>query len=173
MPAELATTLTLTDDERLLAAEATVRAYCGWHIAPVRTQTITIRDDRELVVLPSMRVQNVSVVDWLGGPVNPNWWSVDEAGLFWRWLPGSRSTYPDGPAFPNAYRGTLTVTFDSGYDAAPADVTAAVVGLAQRSKANPTGLGSATRGPFAESYASSLFGTDKAVLDRYKLPARL
>ena len=62
MPAELATSLAPTEADRLLQAEALVRGYCGWHIAPSRSETITVRTfGGTSVMLPSLLVTEVAL----------------------------------------------------------------------------------------------------------------
>jgi hypothetical protein len=172
MVAELATTLTpASDEDRLLQAEALVRAYCGWHIAPVRTHTVVVSSFDATLVLPTLRlVEVVSVVASDGTVLDPIDYRADPAGVITR--NGAHVT-PWGYHFGWGHAwGDLTVTYRHGYDTPPADVTAVVQGLASRAKAGTTGLASRTMGPFSESYGADLFGTDREVLARYRLPAR-
>src|SRR5690242_2309236 len=82
------------------AAAETVRADCGWHIAPVATQTVRLRTGRmDSVNLPSLRVLEVlAVTDRDGNPVTG--WDYWEHGVLDR--PGG---FPD----------TISVTFRHGY----------------------------------------------------------
>lgn len=169
MVAELATTLApASDEDRLLQAEALVRAYCGWHIAPVRTQTVVVSSFDATLVLPTLRLVDVlSVVASDGIPLDPADYTAHPAGFI------TRSRYPGPSHFGWGHAwGDLTVTFRHGYDAPPADVTAVVQSLGSRAKAGTTGLASRTMGPFSESYAADLFGTEREALARYRLPAR-
>ena len=63
MPAELATTLHATDEDRLMQAESVVRAHCGWHIAPVREDVVVLdgQGAADVLLLPSLRVTAVAV----------------------------------------------------------------------------------------------------------------
>jgi hypothetical protein len=86
MVAELATTLTpASDEDRLLQAEALVRAYCGWHIAPVRTHTVVVSSFDATLVLPTLRlVEVVSVVASDGTVLDPIDYRADPAGVITR-----------------------------------------------------------------------------------------
>jgi len=164
---ELATTLAEpTDQDRLLQAEAVVRNYCGWHIAPVRTDTVSLLWPQEdtAVVLPTLRLVAVTgVVDSDGNTLDPGFYSSTTQGVLVR-------TYAWSPLLYGW--GYMTVTFTHGYTEVPADVTAAVVNLAKRLRGGSTALLSKTIGPFSESYTPDLLGLDRSVLDRYKLPPR-
>lgn len=177
---ELATTLVATDDDLLLAAEARVRAYCGWHIAPVRQATVVLpwHNVGQSFVLPTLHLVAVtSVVDSQGNVVDPADLTYDTAGLLsvrpdstgWWWR-DSHYTITRDP-LPAQLR-SFTVTFTHGYAQVPADVAAAVRTLATLAKANPNGLSSQARGPFVEQYASAHVQATLATVDRYRLPAR-
>lgn len=175
MPAELATSLgPPTDDDLLLQAEAAVRTYCGWHIAPVRTTTLVLQPRGYTVLLPTLRlVEVVALENNLLELAPPETYSYTSDGVLelpretvptWRAYWGQRYSLAPSP---------ITVTFRHGYDEVPADVAGAVRGLAMRAKGNPGALLSRTTGPFSESYGSDLFGADRGTLDLYRLPARL
>jgi hypothetical protein len=172
MVAELATTLApASDEDRLLQAEALVRAYCGWHIAPVRTHTVVVSSFDATLVLPTLRlVEVVSVVASDGTTVvDPADYRATPAGVITR--TGHLSPWGYHFGWGHAW-GDLTVTFRHGHDTPPADVTAVVQGLASRAKAGTAGLSSRVMGPFQEHFAADLFGTDREALARYRLPAR-
>lgn len=166
MAAELATTLTATDEERLEQAEALVRGYCGWHIAPSREETVTIRArcGRDLF-LPSLHVTAVeSVTDdgsllaveddyrWTGsGVLTRGYWSDTE----------------------------VVVEFTHGYAEVPEDVEAVVQAIARRAVDNPGSLVRETEGPFSRTYSTNenaqyspltLLDSEKEALRRYRLP---
>lgn len=162
MAAELATTLAPeSDDDRLEQAEAAVRAYCGWHIAPSRTETATfIGDGSAAILLKSLHVTGVASVTVDGVLLDSGDYSWSEAGVL---------TRACGPCC-RGWRGSVVVVFTHGYDPVPADVTAAVQGLALRGIDNPKSLKSWTRGPFSETYGDGSDGS--SALNRYKLPPR-
>lgn len=165
--AELAESLTVTEADRLTQAEALVRAYCGWHIAPSRTvEDAVIRGSgTATILLPSLYVTAVAAINdndtdltveddytWSAAGVvtRVGYWSTDE----------------------------VVVSYTHGYEEPPAEVTAVVQAIAQRAVNNPGGQASSRSiGPFAESYGSLATGTALSLLDsemevlrRYRIP---
>lgn len=169
MPAELATSLTATEAERLMQAEALVRGFCGWHIAPARTVTTAqIRGTgRRTLMLPSLYVTAVSAVsdDSTTLTVEDDYtWST--AGILTRH--GLWSTK------------YVTVTYTHGYATTPAEVTAIVQAVAQRAVDNPGSMTRRTVGPFTDAYSATgagqvatlaLLDSEKEALRRYRIPA--
>lgn len=170
MPAELATTLTVTEAERLLQAEALVRSYCGWHIAPSRADAVeTLRGyGGQPLLLRSLHVTAVtSVVD--GGTTLA---LTDD--YVWN---------ANGVIMRVGYWGTgdVVVTYTHGYDEPPADVTAIVQSVAQRAVNNPGSLVRKQVGPFGDTYSQTgfnqslpiaLLDAEKEILDHYRIPPR-
>lgn len=150
------------ETDRLYQAEALVRSYCGWHIAPSRVETFTLDGSGSpLMVLPTLRLTAVTSVTNDGVVVDPATLEWSEAGAlrlpcwgYWTWK----------------YRGVV-VEATHGYDKAPFDLAGAVQAIASRASNNP-GLASQTRGPFSESYVQTFLEPERMVLDRYKLPPR-
>lgn len=89
------------------AGEAAIRAYCGWHVCPVVTETLTLDTSRQrFVKLPSMRVLDVGKVEYLGRDVTGSM-SWSEAGLL-KWKNKFLT-------FDDEYRG-LKITLTHGYE---------------------------------------------------------
>lgn len=108
------------DPDSLDAAVASVRAFCGWHIAPSRTETVTVDSyGSGTVILPSLHVTEVASVTVDGTPVTD--FTSRANGILDTWLWTSRY-YP---------RNGVVVTFTHGYDECPADVREVVVSLAK------------------------------------------
>ncbi len=157
---ELAESLTPADaDERLEQAEGIVRDYCGWHIAPSRTETVRIYGAPlgSPILLPSMYVTAIVSVTDQGTLVDPAAYDFETAGILrrvdgWRWSDGL---------------GVIEVVFTHGYDTVPPAVTRAVQSIASQSA---NGLKSKSAGPFSESYFNDLSPMDRASLSRYRLP---
>lgn len=177
MPSELATTLAASEEDRLVQAEALVRAYCGWHIAPVKVSTWSLGPTGDTaLVLPTLRLVNVlAVVDRLV-TLDPAGYTWDEQGILHL---TARSWYSNETLrrFPTR----VTVQAEHGYDEPPAEVTAVVQAVAQRALDNPGSLTRDAVGPFANVYSASSTGQaaslallieEKQTLGRYKLPAR-
>lgn len=169
MPAELATSLVATEAERLEQAEALVRAYCGWHIAPSRTdvEVTLIGDGSSVLVLPSLYVTAVSELTQGGTAlVADTDYAWSESGVLTSYYWGT---------------GSVVVTFTHGYAEPPADVTAIVQAVAQRALDNPGSRPREQAGPFADTFSQSgfnqapalaLLDAEKAILDRYRIPPR-
>lgn len=182
---ELAPNLDPTPDDRLLQAEAMVRAFCGWHIAPSRDETLVL-DGRGgcNLMLPSLYVTAItSVVENGVDLVEGTDFTWSQAGWVFRssWAGGWWYDAGDyGSSFPipgwwtTQLRGVV-VELTHGYEDVPAEVTAVVQAVGQRLVDNPTGLEQQVVGPFSEKYGTSdaLFSTgDHAVLEHYRLPRR-
>ena len=168
---ELATTLTVTDDDRLLQAEADVRGYCGWHIAPVRTdEVVTVLDPpySTVLMLPTMMLSSVASVTEDGTTVDPTTYTVDPRG----WLTRTDALWSTGP---------IVVTMTHGYATVPADVQGVVQSVAHGAIDGRTGAQSwsRTRGPFAESASYGPTGggrftaAERQTLSRYRIPRGL
>lgn len=117
-------TETLADQDALSAASERVRDHCGWHIAPVITETLTLDGPGgRLLLLPSLRVVEVVSVVNDGVVVTDPEWSAKG------WIYGSWTTKARG----------VVVTLRHGLDACPAAVSAVVSRMARE------GLGSRAR----------------------------
>ncbi len=164
---DLATTLTATEADRLVQAEVLVRAYCGWHISPSRTDTVTVRGTGgNVLLLPTMRLTAVVTVTDDGYSVPAADFDVDSNGYLVRF---------DGYW---SYR-LVVVQFTHGYTPPPADVTAVVQAVGKRALNNPGTLTRHQVGPFSDSYSltganesstTALLESEKRTLMPYKLP---
>lgn len=147
--ADLAPSATATDADILLQAEAIVRGYCGWHISPPESRTVTLEhDDSCELVLPSQFVTSVTSVSYEGTDVTG--WRLTAAGVLKNLYVGC---------------GPVEVEFTSGYaaDAVPPAVTRVVQAIAQRITANP-GAKSVRIGPFSESSDTGLLADEMLAL---------
>lgn len=161
---ELATGPIASDADRLLQAEATVRAHCGWHIAPPRTETLVLDGSASPVLtLPTLHLTDVSAVAVDGVALiagtefawSSSGYLLRLAEAVWPWKPRS-----------------IVVTITHGHPTAPPEVASVVQAIAARMGSNTAGLASKTAGPFSETYATEMFGYERAALDRHRLPAR-
>lgn len=123
----------------LVAAEAEVRRYCGWHIAP----SVTVTEgrfpvgERGLVMLPSLHVTDVETVIVDGRELGPDEYDWEPCGFISRRLP----SWPRDPY--------ARVTFTHGYDQCPADVAHVVFEIASRAIEMPASPArDITAGPF-------------------------
>lgn len=151
----------------LAAATQAVQDYCGWHIAPSRTTTVTlVPTASDTLMLPSMYVTDVAsvVVRDTALPVEEYSWT--EHGVVTR-RPG---WYVVDPVLDG-----VTVTFTHGYVDFPANVLQVIVALAQRSIDNPSGrtrsdVPGTLSDVFAVVGAIPMTGYDKDNLAAYRIP---
>lgn len=165
-PEQLATWRSGDPGLLVAAAEAAVRGYCGWHIAPERADDALAVDGSGAQVqpLPTLHLTGVAGVtevdaDGVAQTVDLADVQWSEAGYLWRATP-----------WTCRLRG-LTATITHGYADVPPEVQAVVLDLAESMKG---GLGGATRrqvGAVSVQYATEQMTTlHRMVLDRYKLP---
>lgn len=110
-------------DASVRSASEQIRALCGWHVAPVISETLTLDSHGGKVVwLPTRRVVNVTAVRDVSGdsPRELSGWRWSQDGLLS--VPGS---------LPCGFR-VLEVDLEHGYDACPADLLPVVAGRTSR-----------------------------------------
>lgn len=137
------------------AAAESVRAECGWHIAPHLELTIKVRTGgADTVLLPSLKVVVVlSVVDQDGAAVTG--WESWENGVLER---------PGG--FPNV----VTINFVHGYPRCPKDLLGII---AERASASAAGrVKSESLAGRSVSLDSGYDPVTAPILNTYKLGAR-
>jgi hypothetical protein len=112
----------------LAAAEAVVRKYCGWHIAPVVIQDLVLDGTGTAsLFVKSLRLLNVSAATVDGT-------ALDVATLEW-----SEAGYLRIPgAWPDKLR-SVRLTIEHGFDDVP-DVVSVIRSIAARASASPTGV---------------------------------
>ena len=140
--------------------QALIRAYCGWHVAPVITETVTVDGPgKDVLCLPTLHL--LDLVDVLNDttPVQPEW---------------SQAGFARRVCWTGKLRG-ITATLTHGYDDCPLEVVAAGRRLTQTAS---MATGSSIRvGAVSISggQVDSSSGIDpycSAILDRYRLPGR-
>lgn len=160
------------DDPRvqplLDGAEAAVRRYCGWHIAPVTTQTIKLDGPGgSLLSLPTLRLVDITALSEVGNDLDVDELEWSEKGMIRR-----RSG-----CWTDRFRG-LVITMEHGFDSAD-DVKQIIQQVVANAIASPLGATSESAGALSVSWAStapgvsgglSLLARDFAVLDMYRLP---
>jgi hypothetical protein len=167
---ELVSDLAPTEDDRLMQAEAIVRAYCGWHIAPSRTETVRLRgDSRASIILPSLHVTDVASVtigSVLADPTTYDWGTNGVISM----------RYRGNDYDPQCHWGyaAVTVTYTHGYIDPPADVSGVVQAMAKRAMDSATQQVSQV-GQVIFSQPGVLLTLHSQqdeikVLDRYRLP---
>ena len=105
-------------DARIAAVTAWVRRFCGWHIAPSVTETITVNGSgTRIIALPTMHLTDVASVTEHGRPVPVEWTEVGLIRHPGRWSDSWRS---------------VEVEFTHGFDEAPADLVSVIIDAALR-----------------------------------------
>lgn len=169
MALELTAGLAATEEDRLLQAEAAVRSYCGWHIAPSRTEELTLDAQwSSVLMVPSLYVTDVSAVTDDGT-------LADVTGYTWR----QNGTIELHSGYWTNRK--VVVALTHGYDEVPLEVEGVVRAVAQRTLDNPGSVVREQAGPFNVTHAQTgfnqvvpgaLLDAEKAILDRYKIPPR-
>lgn len=151
------------DPTELAKAEAAVRAYCGWHVAPVATQALALDGNGGTrIILPSLRVVSVDAVVVDGVTITDPEWSA--SGV----LHGRFSERPR----------SVEVVLTHGYETPPAELVAILLDMASGDTSGEAPIASKRLGDFQVSYATgadslsgaSVAASARTVLDRYRLP---
>jgi hypothetical protein len=151
------------------ATEAVIE-YCGWHIAPVLTETVTVDGTGTLIqTLPTMHLVelvslaergvdlDVSRVDWSTNGVMEKRW---------------------GSGWTSRRRGIIA-EITHGFELTPAWVVTLICAMAGRAYVTPAGIAQESSGGESITYASSaaappatltLLPMDRRMLDRIRVP---
>ncbi|CAM3038812.1 hypothetical protein [Skermania piniformis] len=152
--------------QRIAEVVAAVRTYCGWHIAPARTETLVVDGPGGPVLqLPTLHVTAVESVTELGKPLTAS------AGYSWS-ARGSLRRQPRGTWWTDEYR-AIEVRLTHGHPVAPADIVGVVMDRALTAAASPAGQPAEKMGPFefggSAGTAAAFLDSQYAILDRYRL----
>lgn len=142
------------------AGLAAVRAWCGWHIAPNRTEVVQVEGDGgRVLLLPSLLVTDVeTITDEAGSDVTSFKWRANGVVRGW-WR----------------RHDLYSVTLTHGYETLPSELTEVI------NQINTDGVGSRVLsgksvGPFSESYGSADLESQplsvRSIIARYALPSR-
>lgn len=155
------------DQARLDGIVAEIRAYCGWHIAPAITETITLDGTgADIVQLPTLCLNSITSVIECGV-------GLAEGSYEWSRDGTLRRRYP----WTARYRG-IVVEANHGHATVPANIASVVLDAVGSALAVGVGEDSdqpETMGPFAFGARSGGVVFNAAqyrVLDRYRLPLR-
>ena len=168
--------MALTEGEARARAEATVRAHCGWHVAPVKDETITLDGPGTgALLLPSLHVVDVLTITEDGAELTP---AIDYS---WS-VSGAVRRYPESWRVDSQGRWTgnfraVVVELTHGFDQWPLDVLAVIDRLVARAMSgagvlSQVGAVSFATGQDGLPLSDSLSTTDKAALGPYVLPFR-
>lgn len=140
-----------------------IRDYCGWHIAPSVTETLTVDGPGlRTLLLPSLRITAVAAVTQDGTAVPATEWEWSELGML---------RHRSG-VWTDRWRG-ITVTLTHGYDTAPAGVLGVILDVVSDAVATPLGGGPEKVGPFEfpAGGGTAFRAHQLAVLNRYRAAA--
>lgn len=154
----------------LAGASAAIRRYCGWHVAPVVTETLTLDGPGGRVL--SLPTLNVSAV----GPVVEDTTSLTDSTDY-RWSADGSVKRKSG-YWSDDYR-ILTVTLTHGYFLQDVpDVVRVILAVVARELSSPTGATREQAGAVSVSWAISSPGVsggiallqhERDVLDHYRI----
>lgn len=156
------------DDDRtawlLAAALAAARGYCGWHVTPSRTETITVDGSGgNLLLLPTLRLTALTAIteDDVELDVDTVRWSSDGR---------LRKHHVRCHRWTHHYQG-VTVTITHGIDDAP-DWNTAVLSMVDRMSTSgdlDANLVEKTVDDVTYRWAQRLSHPEEALLDQYRL----
>ncbi|WP_156674060.1 hypothetical protein [Nocardia terpenica] len=130
-------------------ANALVRDWCGWHIAPTVTETLVLnRPGTAVLMLPTLHLLDVHTVTENGHPVDLERVRWSGSGYLRRDTP-----WTDG-------EGGVGVGITHGWPDPPPVVAAVVLGIAKRAEDTPaTAIRARTAGPFSETLTTHSDGS--------------
>lgn len=148
------------------AAEDAIRRYCGWHVAPVVTETLRVDGTGSSnVILPTLQMTELISVTVQGRAVDLERVHWSNAGML-------RLPF----AVPNEY-GALEVQLKHGFENA-SHIGALVADIKKRAEVMPAGITRKRVGDVSVDYASvdqsglKLFASERSMLDPYRLEGR-
>lgn len=143
-----------TDEAAWLSACAAVRAYCGWHIAPAVTETLTLDGPGgTLLCLPSALVTSVASVTNDGTALDDPEWSAHGMIRAHCWT--------------EKFRGVV-VELTHGYSECPPEILTVLTDMAAATGRG--GVSSVTSGSHQVSFEpASPDSRQRSVLDHYRL----
>jgi hypothetical protein len=164
MPHPLPDTPAGVDELTWAATVAEVRAYCGWHIAPEVTETITVDGPGgPVLTLPTLRlVDLVSITNDGNLITDPDWSSSGMVHVY------GPVTYHYG-AWSRRLRGVVA-EITHGYEEWPLELFAVMTEMATTNSSAFAGIRSVASGSHSFTLESSLRPAQSEVLGRYQLP---
>lgn len=158
-------------------AEAEVRAFCGWHVAPTKREVLVLDGEgTRTVFLPTLRLTELHSLSVNGTP-------VDLATVQWSPTGIVRYGYAptsgwDGYQFTRGQLGGVEADVTHGWETWPLEVLSVVDRLAARTVADPGNLVQVGQvrvgvGQDGLPLGGTLTDVDRDVLLRYRIPGRL
>jgi hypothetical protein len=155
MPYPLPPTPVGVDEATWTATVAEVRAFCGWHIAPVVTETITLNGSGGPVqVLPTLRLVDLVSITNDGALVVEPEWSTSGIVRAYRWTGRMRG---------------VVAEVTHGFEEWPAELLAMMAEMAAPAS-SLSGVKAVTSGAHQVTFESTTRTTQGDILGRYQLP---
>lgn len=144
-------------------AQGAIRRYCGWHIAPEVTETITLDGSGSRSLwLPSLYVTDIASITIEGEVKSADDYDWSANGYVW-------SRYGYWTCRPRQ----IVVELTHGYSDIPEELVGVASSLAARRASSPAGVRREQAGQVSMEYGAREFLADELqVLDRFKLPPR-
>lgn len=147
--------LSTFDPEAVLAAESIIRDYCGWHIAPAITETLTLDGSGTYkMFIPSLRIKSITSIVDDGKTLNVADYSWSTNGV----IEKLNSCWTD------KRRGVVIVLLH-GWDSCPPGVNDLAKQLC---KSGPATVKSASIGQTSITYGTAAPSFE--VLNKYRVP---
>ena len=156
------------------AAWGTIKAYCGWHVAPSLSETlvVSVRHTSHDLYLPSRHVTDIQLVEVKGW--DGSWHELPEARYDWDDLGLLRLRGGCWPRRLRSVRVTLTHGYD--YDEVP-HIVALADTIGRRARQNLGGVASQSVNGSSVSYQTAggaplsvpLLNIEKEMLDTYRV----
>ena len=143
-----------------------IRSYCGWHIAPTATETLTLDGNGSRVLsLPTLYLAEVVSLTVDDVEVDADDFEWSERGQLR--VPG---------LFPTTWR-SVVVEMTHGYEETPRDVELVTASAVRRHLVNPDKVAQETAAGYSVSYnevlaVTGLTPTERQWLGAYRLPGR-
>ncbi|MCQ4119881.1 hypothetical protein [Rhodococcus tibetensis] len=149
------------EETRLAGVISAIRGFCEWHVAPVKTETMTVDGNgHDVLLLRTHRIVSVTSVVENGVTLDPSAYEWSAKGMLRK-----RSGWTD------RWRGVV-VTLEHGYPVVPDEVKAVVLDATTQVLATEPDAVAEKIGPFEYSGSAGgvqLLPNQLAVLARYKI----
>lgn len=161
----------------LTAAEAAVRDYCGWHVAPSRTEDIVVDGSgASIQPLPTLYLTAVNSLSEVDASTGSDVTTVRTVDVDFQWSEAgylTRSTMLWPGVWTCRVRGILA-NITHGYDDVPPELTAVVLSAASRAVSSQGALRQVGQvawatGQDGQPVGIQLSAAEKYALDRYRI----
>ena len=170
VPSLLSTPSADPAQDGLTAAEAVVRKYCGWHVAPVIIEDLVLDGSGTgSLFIKSLRVVDITAAEVDGTVVDPATLEWSEAGFV-----------RTSGVWPDKLR-SVKLTVEHGFEEVP-DVSQIVRDIADRAAASPGGVVREQAGTVSIGFSMVAQGVsggvvlmdhERRMLDKYRIGGRI